>query len=314
MKVLMVNSFWDAANCSYRQAQAVNKYVPGVQVRHFRHIETYYRDTVDINASNYNRDEFYHICEESDIIHACSSPVGTGDFNFGFDWADFKHKPHIFGDYCSFTGAWVSGNPCWDVTGYHVWSSVPQSWWTYRGSPALSWWYAPDLVDETLPEFTPDPDRDYSRLNLVYIPSGGPKNQDDMNEALRRHPCYGSVKWQANTPNSEVLRLKNLCNLSFDCIWRGYHGATTVENLSLGIPTMCGIDASFWDQFYSVFQIDMNLFEIVQNVDDIVKTLEKYEDLDRLRARSIEIRQFFEQKWSAKRLAERMAIKWREYV
>jgi hypothetical protein len=309
MRILMVNPFWDAASCSLRQAQIVNKYCPGAYVRHFRAVETYYQDNVDINAANYDRDEFYNLCEAADIIHACSAPVGTGDFNFGFDWADFKHKPHVFGDYCSFSGHWLSGQPCWDVTGYSIWSSIPQAEWTYKGCGLKDFFYCPDLVDQNLPEFQPV--SDFSRLNLAYLPSGGPKDQNLMVEALGRHPCWGAVKFDAKLPNTEVLKLKSLCNIGFDAIWRGYHGATTVENLAMGIPTMCGIDDTFWQNFTSVFPSDFNPFEIVQNVDDIVKTLEKYEDLSLLRARSEEIRAFFEEFWSARTLAERMVNQWR---
>lgn len=310
MKILMINPAHDAAGCSYRQAQAVNRFCPGVSVRHFRATETYYSHLVDINAENYNIDEFRSLAEAADILHFCSAPAEYPLTDWGFSWKDFR-QPKIFHDFNSFSGHWLSGQPCHDVSKYSVWSSVEQSSWTYKGA-CLDWWMCPDLVDETLKEFQPV--QDFSRLNLVYLPSGGPKDQNLMVEALNRHPCWGAIKFDAKLPNTEVLRLKAMCNIGFDCIWRGFHGATTVENLSMGIPTMVGIDDSFWLKFREVFCTDINPFEIVQNTNDIVKTLQKYEDLSLLQQRSEEIRAFYEEFWSAKRLAERMVNKWRTYL
>jgi len=330
MKVLMINKAWDAAGCSFRQAAAVNKYAD-CKVRHFRAVKTFY-DYLDLGPENYKRDEFVSILEESDILHFCSADHNyTLDQGFratldepfrshkwGFEWKDkTKGKACIFHCYNSFPGRWderAKLKDWWNRRkglGYSaIWSSIPQAVYVYDGCT-----YMPDLVDEQLPEFTPDAERDYSRIKLGHFPTGGGNNKNtaELRAALALTTGV-DAQIASSLPNAAILHIKKSCNLGFDAIWRGFHGATTVENLALGIPTMCGTDKEFVDTFKKFHGTDEFPIDITNNVNEIAETIEKYKDAAVLEARCKQVRKFMKSVWSAKNIAERMVAEYKKLL
>lgn len=309
MKILFINPAWDAASCSYRQAAAISKYT-GHETHHFRAVKTFY-DTLDIGPENYNRDEFVSFIEEADILHFCSATHDyPSEHNWGFNWNDFiPKKIKIFHDYNSFPGYWKTRwltQDHWNKRqqiGYNaIFSSIPQAKYIYKDCV-----YVPDLVDEQDEWFMPNTERDLSQVVLCHFPTGGGnnKNTDELLQALRIFSVKSHLMEAA--PNRHVLAVKKHSNLGFDCLWRGFHGATTVENLSLGIPTMCNIEPEFDNIFNEYFGIEESPFEKVQTIEDIVSMLKKYQmDNALLRARCEYVRQFMITKWSAKQIAERL--------
>jgi hypothetical protein len=310
MNILFINPAWDAAGCSYRQAAAINKYTTH-KARHYRAVKTFY-DTLDIGMENYNRDEFVSIIEQSDILHFCSA-VHTypSPQVWGFDWNDYiSKKKTIFHDYNSFPGYWGDRwrtKDCWNKLkeiGYNaIFSSIPQAMFIYDKCN-----YIPDLVDEQDEWFTPDPNRDMLQINLCHFPTGGGnnKNTTELQTALSIYNIRHTIT--QGISNKEVLAIKKKHNFGFDALWRGFHGATSVENLALGIPTMCNIEPQFEETFKATFQTDILPFEKVQNIPDIINTLRRYSDVDVLKERCAVVRKFMEEKWSAKNVAE-MIIK-----
>lgn len=312
MNILFINPAWDAAGCSYRQAAAINKYTTH-KARHFRAVKTFY-DHLDIGPENYKINEFVYLIEQSDILHFCSathdypSPHEHGQkFNWGFNWNDFIHKKKtIFHDYNSFPGYWGerwSAKDCWNKRkeiGYNaVFSSIPQAMFIYDGCV-----YVPDLVDEQDEWFTPDPTRDMTKINLCHFPTGGGnnKNTSELQTALSIYSVNHAIT--TGLPNKQILAIKKEHNLGFDCLWRGFHGATSVENLALGIPTMCNIEPQFEETFKAYFQTDILPFEPVRGIPDIINVLKKYSDVDLLKERCATVRKFMVEKWSAKNIAE----------
>ena len=306
MNILFINPAWDAAGCSYRQAAAINKYTEH-KTRHFRAVKTFY-DTLDIGMENYNRDEFVALIEWADILHFCSATHDyTSPNNWGFNWSDFIHrKKKIFHDYNSFAGYWGDRAKAKDVwnkrkeIGYDaIFSSIPQALHIYDECV-----YVPDLVDEQDEWFKPGTDRDMSIVNLCHFPTGGGNNKN-TNELRAAVNATGVVTFMTQgVSNKEVLTLKKKCNLGFDALWRGFHGATAVENLAMGIPTMCNIEKEFSEIFNAYFECDETPFEDVKNVEDIIKVINKYgHDNAALRVRCALVRKFMEEKWSAKNIA-----------
>jgi len=322
MEILFINPAHDAAGCSYRQAAAINKYTTH-KVRHFRANKTFY-DTLDIGSENYNRDEFVALIEKADILHFCSathtypSPLeisyGARAFNWGFDWNDFiGRKKKVFHDYNSFAGHWrerATAKDIWnkrkEIRYDAIFSSIPQAVHIYDECV-----YVPDLVDEQDEWFMPGVDRDMGSVHLSHFPTGGGnnKNTNELVAAMNalgianQHP--GVFRNSYGKPNKEILSLKKKSNLGFDALWRGFHGATGVENLAMGIPTMCCIDREFSDVFMAYFSCDKIPFDDVKNVEDVVNVIKFYSnDLETLKARCNEVRQFMVEKWSAKNIAE----------
>jgi len=307
VKILFINPAWDAASCSFRQASAINKYTSH-KARHFRAVKTFY-DYLDIGPENYNRDEFVSFIEEADILHFCSA---THDYpsphNWGFNWNDFIHKKiKIFHDYNSFPGYWKTRwltQDHWNKRlqiGYNaIFSSIPQAKYIYKDCV-----YVPDLVDEQDPWFQPDANKDLSKIILCHFPTGGGNNKNtlELSQALKLYPVQ-TIRTEAK-PNKDILAIKKSCNLGYDALWRGFHGATSVENLSMGIPTMCNIEPEFDEIFNSYFEVEESPFEKVKCVADIVKVLKKYsKDNALLRTRCDYVRQFMTTIWTAKRIAE----------
>ena len=306
MNILFINPAWDAACCSYRQAAAIKKYTSH-SVRHFRAVKTFY-DTFDIGPENYNRDEFVALVEQADILHFCSA---THDYasphDWGFGWKDFIGKKRkVFHDYNSFPGYWkdrYTSKDHWNKRrdiGYDaIFSSIPQANYIYDECV-----YVPDLVDELDPWFTPDLNREMAYLRLCHFPTGGGnnKNTEELTAAMRDYPVYNTMV--QGVSNKVVLEIKKQSNFGFDAIWRGFHGATTVENLALGIPTMCNIEPEFDEIFNKYFGVEESPFEHVRTVEDITKTLRKYAcDGALLRSRCEYVRQFMITKWSARNIA-----------
>lgn len=310
MNILFINPAWDAAGCSYRQAAAINKYTSH-KVRHFRAVRTFY-DTLDIGSENYNRDEFVAIIENADILHFCSA---THDYpspqNWGFNWNDFIHKKKkIFHDYNSFPGYWGERaktkdhwNKCKEIGYNAIFSSIPQCNYVYDGCV-----YVPDLVDDQDSWFMPGTDRDMSKINLCHFPTGGGNNKNtyELMSALRQLNLSFPYAFQDSygMSNKQVLEMKKKCNLGFDALWRGFHGATTVENLSMGIPTLCNIEKEFADIFKKYFNCDEIPFEDVKNVEDTKRVISFYaNDNEALKNRCAFVRNFMVEKWSAKNVA-----------
>ena len=80
---------------------------------------------------------------------------------------------------------------------------------------------------------------------------------------------------------------------------------TTVENLALGIPTMCRMDGDFQVRFTEFWQTDRFPFEHVENGIEILKTIKRYaNNLDKLEYRAGEVRKFMEDYWSYENVAK----------
>jgi len=307
MNILFINPAPVSDACSYRQASAIKKYTAH-NVRHFRAAKTFY-DTLDIGPENYDRDEFVSLIEAADILHFCSATHEyPSTHNWGFDWNDFiGRKKKVFHDYNSFPGYWrerCNTKDHWNKRneiGYDaIFSSVPQANYIYEGCV-----YVPDLVDELDPWFTPEPNRDMSHLRLCHFPTGGGNNKNtfELNDALQIYPVFNFMA--QGITNKQVLEIKKQSNFGYDALWRGFHGAASVENLALGIPTMCNVEPEFDFIFNQYFGTDESPFEHVRTVDDIVKTMTKYAcDNALLRMRCEQVRNFMETKWSAKNIAE----------
>lgn|SRR4030065_1445283 len=313
MKTILINPAWDAAGVSIRQAKAINKYT-NWESRHFRTIPTFGYDT-DITPENYNVEEFVELIKESDIIHFCSATYdyNLNHMNWGFDWREVvKNKKIIFHDYCSFPGHWrerANAKDYWEaktkIRCDAIFSSIPQAVHIYKDCI-----YIPDIVDEQTEEFNINPNRLYDKIHLGHFSTGGSnnKNTDELREALNRvRNIDALIPGSSSLRNSDVINFKQNINLGFDALWREYHGMTTVENLALGIPTMCNISEEFFPSFNEYLGTDFNPFEITKTIEDIVKCLEYYSNnLDKLKERSIEIRKFMEEHWSANKVINKM--------
>jgi hypothetical protein len=306
MNILFINPTSDS-NDSHRQASAIKKYTSH-NVRHFSAVKTFY-NTVDIGPENYNRDEFVSLIEAADILHFCSDTHDRpSTHNWGFNWDHFLgRKIKIFHDYNNFPGYWrdlCTTKDYWNKRneiGYDaIFSSVPQANYIYEGCV-----YIPDLVDEFDPWYTPESDRDMTYLKLCHFPtgSGNSENTEEFNAALTAYPVFNFMV--PGGAYQDILSVKKMSNFGFDNLWRGFHSASTVENLALGIPTMCNIEPEFDYLFKQYFESDESPFEHVRTVEDIVRTMTKYAcDNALLRARCEQVRQFMLTKWSAKIIAE----------
>lgn len=314
MKTLFINPAWDAAGCSWKQSDAINKHTDW-SARHFRTVNTYNFQS-DITPKNYNKDEFISLIEEADILHFCSAthdwPVHSRQFKWGFNWNDFiGRKVKIFHDYCSFTGTWeerAKDKTYWNKAqeiGYNaIFTSIPQAAANvYNGGI-----YIPDTVDENSPQFTPEENRDFSVLNIGHWPTGGDNNKNTMEFEEACKIAKQSVHFTGGKrPNSNhygIMKDKRDFNFGFDALWRGYHGMTTVENLALGIPTMCRMDNEFKKRFAEHFQTDEFPFEQTEDVTGLVEVIKKYAStVNLLKERCHKVRKFMEEKWSYKNVA-----------
>jgi hypothetical protein len=313
MRVLFVNPAWDAAGVSIRQARAISKYT-NWQARHFRAVRTFNYDT-DITPDNYNRDEFVQIIRESDVIHFCSAThTYTSSHVWGFNWEqELKGKIKIFHDYCSFPGGWrerAKAKDYWNKRqdiGYDaIFSSIPQAIHIYDGCI-----YIPDIVDEKSSEFDMNTFRDYHNVTIGHFPTGGGNNKNTMELrkgieiAVQKYPVKAII--ETDLPHEHIIRRKKMINLGFDALWREYHGMTTVENLALGVPTMCNICPEFDKVFREFFQTDFYPFERVRNINEIAERIVFYsENLGILEERGKAVRKFMQETWSAKNVVTRI--------
>ena len=321
MKVLFVNPAWDAAGVSYRQARGINKYTDW-SARHFREVPTFYAGS-DITSENYNIDEFVSIIRESDIIHFCSA-IHTYPcrMKWGFDWEkELKGKIKIFHDYCSFPGHWRDRaekkdywNKLEDIKYDAIFSSIPQAVHIYKDLV-----YVPDFVEELSEEFAPPYQRNFDKVVACHFPTGDPNNKNTtefttaINIAQKSAPVTSMIKRGISNP--EVIKSKKTANIGFDALWREYHGMTTVENLALGIPTMCNISSEFDVVFNEYFQIDMSPFENTKDTQGIADCLIKYaNDLPMLETRSNEVREFMTNKWSAKNISNNIVNEYKKLL
>lgn len=314
MQVLFINMAWDAAGCSYKQAQAINKHTDWT-ARHFRAVPTFY-DDLDIGPENFIKDEFIDIIEKSDVIHFCSA---TDDYasphNFEFDLKDaIKNKIKVFHDYNSFPGRWderAKDQDYWnkkEEIGYELlFSSIPQALEVYKDCI-----YIPDVVDELSEEYSPS---NINRKEVIigHFPTGGGNNKN-TNELLY---ALNKIKTDYNTditlhmtsdvPHKEIIKIKKKCTLGFDALWRGFHGMTTVENLALGIPTLTNIDGNFEKIFKEFHQTDIFPFDIVHTTLGISSYIKNYNNNpEKLEERSKVVRDFMMNKWSFKNIADRI--------
>jgi len=309
-KVLFLNMAWDAAGCSILQCKAINQHT-NWQARHFRAVPTFGYDT-DITPENYDRDEFQVLMGNMDVIEWCSADYTyNSKHDFGFNlWDVAKNKINIFHDYNSFPGHWqdrASVKDYWNRKDVHkfdaIFSSIPQAVYIYKDCV-----YIPDVVDERSSEYIPDEFRDFSEVRLGHWPTGGGNNKNTMElrEAIKREPVNYDIP-AGTISHADVLTAKRGVNIGFDALWRGFHGMTTIENMALGIPTMCNIDDFFWDVFWECFETDKKPFEDVKNIDGIAACLKKYRnDTESLRRRALEVRSFMENYWSFKNVAVRI--------
>jgi len=310
MKTFFINMAWDAAGCSYKQAEAINMHTDW-DARHFRAVKTFY-DDLDLGPENYNKDEFISIIEESDILHFCSADhnyISTHDFSF--DWNELvKDKVKIFHDYNSFMGRWserAEKKDTWnrrENTGYNaIFSSIPQATEIYKDCV-----YIPDVVNELSEDYTPS-DIDRKQIIIGHFPTGGGnnKNTEELKWALRKYGMAIQYHIVTDVPHKRIIEIKKQCTMGFDALWRGFHGMTTVENIALGIPTMTSADGCFEQVFKEFHQTDIFPFEVVNTKEDIDKCIGKYKDNpESLEERSKEVRQFALDKWSYKNIANRI--------
>jgi hypothetical protein len=299
---------------SVHQYNAINKYT-NWQARHFHAVDTFYSGG-DIKPENYNRDEFVALIEESDVLHFCSADHKyDSTHKWGFDWEPLlKNKVTIFHDYNSFPGRWSERAAVRDFwnrrrdIGYDaIFSSIPQATQIYDGCV-----YIPDIVDERTELYRPNWSiRPFHRVVLGHFPTGGGnnKNGEELSEAVSWFAQNGRINLliASDVKHEELIQLKQRTNLAFDCLWRGFHGMTTVENLALGIPTMTAIDGNFREVFAECFQTDKFPFEVTNSVGEIKQTVERYmADVDELMLRGYEVRWFMENIWSAENVAHRI--------
>jgi len=309
MKTFLINPAWDAAGVSIRQANAINKYT-NWKARHFRAIPTFNYPT-DMIGEKYNKDEFISVVKESDVIHFCSCPhTYTKEFNFGVNWSELlKNKVVILHDYAFFEVRWTvlrDSKEKWNLKqqlGYNdIWSSLPQGVHIFKDC-----YYMPDVVDETEDMFKADI-RTFDCVKIGHFPTGdgNRKNTNELNAAIQ------IVKYKVNIEsiiergiaNEEIIKIKQRINLGFDALWRGFHGMTTVENLAMGIPTMVNIEPEFIPVFMECFQTNFLPFERTSNVSDIANTIITYaKDLESLKQRSLAVKDFMRNTWSAKNIA-----------
>lgn len=321
MKTLLINPAWDAAGVSIRQAKAINKYT-NWEARHFRHTPTFGYDT-DIIPENYKVEEFIELVRSSDVIHFCSATpfYNTNNMNWGFDWKpELKNKLVVFHDYCSFPGHWrdrANAKDYWEaktkIECDVIFSSIPQAVHIYKDCV-----YIPDIVDESEAPFQVNPNKPYDMIHLGHFSTGGGnnKNTDELRSAISRfgHKINLTIPASSSLMNRDVINLKQNVNLGFDALWREYHGMTTVENLALGIPTMCNISNEFYPPFNEFFGTTFDPFERVQSVQDIVDTLNKYSNMELLKIRSQEVRKFMEEHWSASYVVNKIVKKYEELL
>lgn len=312
MQVFFINLAWDAAGCSYKQAEAINMHTDW-KARHFRAVKTFY-DDLDLGPENYNKDEFISIIESSDILHFCSADHSyNSPHNFDFDWDDLvKDKIKIFHDYNSFMGRWderAKAKDVWtrkDDIGYNaIFSSIPQATQIYKDCI-----YIPDVVNELSEEYTPS---NINRRNIIigHFPTGGGnnKNTNELKWACIQYNKTGDVSYRIYTeiPHKQVIKIKKQCTMGFDALWRGFHGMTTVENIALGIPTMTAIDGCFEKVFKEFHQTDIFPFEVTNTKEDIYNCIKDYvHNPELLEERSKLVRQFAIEKWSYKNIANRI--------
>jgi hypothetical protein len=302
--VLFINPAWDAAGVSIQQSNAINKYT-NWKSRHFRAVRTFGYET-DITPENYNKDEFINLIKNADILHFCSA---THDYNsphnWGFNWNDLiKDKVKIFHDYNSFPGHWrerANAKDYWNkreqINYNAIFSSIPQAKMIYKDCV-----YIPDIVDEKLDKFKNS--KPFDKIRLCHFPTGGGnnKNTTELNSGVNIAKANGiNLEYIMKTgiSNEEVINIKSKCNLAFDAIWRGFHGMTSVENVAMGIPTMCAIDEEFKQPFFEFFQTDKIPFDDVKNPNDIANVIRKYSNLEILKNRNNEVKDFSEKHWTA---------------
>ncbi|MCK4260840.1 MAG: hypothetical protein KAX49_17820 [Halanaerobiales bacterium] len=312
MRSLFVNPAWDAAGASWQLAQAINKYT-NWDTRHFR-VQATLGFSSDLVSEAYNRDEFVAILDEADVVHFCSAIHDYVSIDWGFDWIEkLKGKTKIFHDFCSFLGHWEERakakdlwTKCTDINYDAIFSSVPQAVYIYDGC-----FYIPDVVDIYSEEFKPVP-WEFNQVIIGHFPTGEKNNKNtiELKQAIanvQREIRVGFVTVPSSSlVHSDCLRLKKATNLGFDALWRGYHGMTTVENLAMGIPTMVHLDPAFYPVFKEFFGTDLEPFENVNGIPEIISTIENYaHDLNILKARSIEVRAFIEKVWNPEVIAKR---------
>ena len=320
MKTFFINLAWDAAGCSFKQAEAINLYTDW-EARHFRAIKTFY-DDLDLGPENYDKDEFISIIEESDILHFCSADHHYFSLHdFGFDWNDIvKDKVKIFHDYNSFPGRWderASLKDIWyrkDDLGYDaIFSSIPQAIKIYKDCV-----YIPDVVNELSEDYTPS-DIDRKKIIIGHFPTGGGnnKNTEEFKWAFMQFYTPHNIRYRIYTdrPHKEIIKIKKECTMGFDALWRGFHGMTTVENIALGIPTMTSVDGCFERVFKEFHQTDIFPFEEVDTKEDIVACIQKYlDDPESLEERSKEIRNFAVNTWSYSNIANRIVEEYEKLI
>lgn len=324
MKTLFINIAWDAAGCSFKQAEAINLHTEW-KARHFRYVKTFY-DHSDIVPENYNKEEFMQLIREADILHFCSIPhvknlfpnfKGFENwFSFGFDWNELvKDKIKILHDYQSFHGRWserAEKKDYWDIAdkiGYQaVFSSIPQASYIYKDCV-----YIPDVVNSESEEYTPSESFNTEGIILAHFPTGEPnrKNTNELLEAIKivkdKYNITVDTRITRDIPHKEIIKLKKESNLGFDAFWRGFHGMTTIENLALGIPTMTSADANFKEVFKEFHKTDFFPFEEVNNTNDIVECIKFYgNNLNELEKRSKLIREFMLNTWNYKNIANKI--------
>jgi hypothetical protein len=309
VQTFFINLAWDAAGCSYKQADAINLHTDWT-ARHFRAVKTFY-DDLDLGPENYNKDEFISIIEDSDILHFCSADhLYSSPHVFGFNWDEVtKDKIRIFHDYNSFMGRWderATHKDVWyrkDNIGYDaIFSSIPQATKIYKDCV-----YIPDVVNELSEDYTPS-QINRKEIILGHFPTGGGnnKNTDELLWALRKLP-FMMYYICTDMPHKQILDIKKKCTLGFDALWRGFHGMTTVENIALGIPTMTSADGCFERVFKEFHQTDEYPFEEVNTKEDIHDCIKNYyNNSELLEDRSTEIRLFAVNIWSYKNIANRI--------
>ena len=317
-KVLFINTAWDPADCSRRQAEAINKCSELWTSRHIRITPTFYND-YDVTANNYNRDEFVSLIEEADILHFCGGYVPEykhlhefnkkfdAKFNWGFEWYPMiKKKTKIFHDYCSWDNHWGTHSDSGkfidmkdDIKYDAIFSSVPQaSTFIYDCK------YIPDVVN--IDKYAPVNIED-SKVVISHFPTGGGnrKNTVEFKQGIADLPNDIVMNETGANRHEEIIDLKKQSTMGFDAIWRGFHGATTVENLAMGIPTMVGQDETFKFLFSKFFDTSVYPFEIVQTAAAIHNTIVTYNNNpDAFVARRKLVRRFMETRWNEKTISD----------
>lgn len=110
--------------------------------------------------------------------------------------------------------------------------------------PAATW--QPNLVPVHDARYTPLENRVIAPVELVHSPTRKDlKNTDDLLASVQQMKAEGvdfTFTMLDKVPHAECLAVKRRAHIAFDHM-QGYFGVSSLETLSMGLPTIAGLDA-----------------------------------------------------------------------